>query len=141
VSVASEVSTHTAKVTWSGGKEDLRAHTIQLAEQTLECSSAAGHGGDPGKADPEEMFVAALSACHMLWFLYFARRERLRVAAYEDQPEGTMDGTRFTGVVLRPEVRFGSQPAEELLDDLHHRAHQACFIANSVNCPVEVEPR
>lgn len=97
-------------------------------------------GGDSEKADPEELFVAALSACHMLWFLDFARRERLRVISYEDHPEGTMDDVRFLEVALRPRVTFETVVSIEILDRLHHRAHEACFIANSVTCEVRVDP-
>jgi organic hydroperoxide reductase OsmC/OhrA len=85
--------------------------------------------------------VASLSSCHMLWFISLARAERQRVTAYEDEAEGTMDATRFTSVVLRPRVSFDQDPGAERLIDLHHRAHQRCFIANSVSCPVTVEPR
>jgi organic hydroperoxide reductase OsmC/OhrA len=77
----------------------------------------------------------------MLWFLDFARRERLRVRAYEDAAEGEMDGIRFVGVTLRPRASWeGAEPAPEVVERLHHRAHEACFIANSVSCPVVVEP-
>ena len=85
------------------------------------------------------MFVAALSSCHMLWFVSLARAERIRVTSYEDEPEGTMDGTRFTHVVLRPRVEFEGEVDDAILDRLHHEAHERCFIANSVSCPVEVE--
>jgi organic hydroperoxide reductase OsmC/OhrA len=137
----SEMTKHHAKVMWRGEKDDLRAHEIELADQTLAGSCSAHWGGDPGKADPEELFVASLSACHMLWFLDFARRERLRVVAYEDEPEGLLDGQRFTEVVLRPRVVFENDVSPDTLEQLHHRAHEACFIANSVNCTVKVEPR
>jgi organic hydroperoxide reductase OsmC/OhrA len=140
--MAEEATLHRARVSWDAGKEDLRAHTIELAEQPLAASSAPEFGGDPAKADPEELFVASLSSCHMLWFLALARRaERLRVTAYEDEAEGTTDATRFTRVVLRPRVSFEDDPGIERVTDLHHRAHERCFIANSVSCPVEVEPR
>jgi organic hydroperoxide reductase OsmC/OhrA len=89
-------------------------------------------------ADPEELFVA-LSACHMLWFLDFARRERLRVLSYEDHPEGMMDGVRFLEVALRPRVTFATGVSREILDRLHHRVHEACFIANSVTCEVRID--
>jgi organic hydroperoxide reductase OsmC/OhrA len=138
---AASITTHHARVVWTGGKEDLRAHTIELAEQSLDASAAAELGGNGAKADPEELFVASLSACHMLWFLDYSRRKRLRVTAYEDEPEGTMDGTRFTRVVLRPRVSFEEEPGDDVIDRIHHRAHELCFIANTVNCPVEVEPR
>jgi len=134
-------TTHHARIVWSADKRDLRAHTVQLAEQTLLASSAPALSGDPARADPEEMLVASLSGCHMLWFLELARRERLRVTSYEDEGEGTLDGVRFTRVVLRPRIAFESDPDPELLERLHHRAHELCFIANSVNFPVEVDPR
>ncbi len=98
-------------------------------------------GADPARTDPEQMFVASLSSCHMLWFLALTRENRIRVLSYEDEAEGTLDGTRFTHVVLRPWVTFDGEPDEEHLASLHDRAHERCFIANSVSCPVEVEPR
>jgi organic hydroperoxide reductase OsmC/OhrA len=135
----SERTRHHAHVTWHGGKRDLRAHEIQLAGQRIDGSCTEDLGGDPEKADPEELFVASLSACHMLWFLDFARRERLRVLSYEDNPEGLMDGERFLDVTLRPRVRFASEVPAGALHQLHHRAHQACFIANSVSCEVRID--
>jgi organic hydroperoxide reductase OsmC/OhrA len=80
-----------------------------------------------------------VSACHMLWFLDFARRERLRVLSYEDDPVGTMDGKRFLDVILRPRVKFTTDVPQEVVRGLHDRAHVACFIANSVTCEVQVE--
>lgn len=138
--MSDRMSTHHAKVIWRGDKQDLRAHEVHLADQTIEGSSAPTWGGDPGKVDPEEMFVASLSSCHMLWFLDFGRRERLRVLSYEDQAEGEMDGQRFVRVVLRPSVRFDDDVPAETIRLLHDRAHHACFIANSVNCAVIVQP-
>jgi organic hydroperoxide reductase OsmC/OhrA len=135
----SETTKHHATVIWDCDKSDLRAHTIQLGGQTLAGSSMSALGGASGKADPEELFVAALSACHMLWFLDFARRERLRVLSYEDRPEGTMDGVRFLEVMLCPRVTFATSVSWETLHELHHRAHEACFIANSVTCQVTVD--
>jgi len=138
--MSERTSIHRARVAWDMDREDPRAHTVELAGQTLAASSAAEFGGNPDKADPEEMFVASLSSCHMLWFLSLARAEGLRVAAYEDSPEGTMDGSQFTGVVLRPRIAFDGAPEDGQLRSLHHRAHQRCFIANSVSCLVTVEP-
>lgn len=134
-----ETTTHHAIVTWKGDKQDLRAHEIRLADQALAGSCASEWGGDPERADPEELFVASLSACHMLWFLDFARRERLRVISYEDRPEGTMDAHRFVAITLRPRAVFDTDTTTEVIERLHERAHEACFIANSVTCPVRVE--
>lgn len=136
-----EVSVHRAQVVWSGGEpDDVRAHEIRLADQAVDASCAAALGGDPSKADPEELFVASLSSCHMLWFLALARAERIPVTSYEDEAEGTMDGSRFTRVALRPQVVFASEIDTETVESLHRRAHERCFVANSVSCPIEVEP-
>jgi organic hydroperoxide reductase OsmC/OhrA len=130
-----------ARVAWDGDRDDLRAHTVALADQRLAASTAPERGGNPAKADPEQLLVAAASACHMLWFLDLTRRERIRVLSYEDEAEGVMDGRRFVRVMLRPAIEFEGEPEPELLARLHERAHQRCYISNSLNCPVEVEPR
>ena len=133
------VTTHQARLVWEGG-EDPRAHRIEMGDQVLAASSAPEFRGDASKSDPEELLVAALSSCHMLWFLALARGAKLRVASYEDSAEATLDGERFSGAVLRPRVGWeGEAPDAEALADLHHHAHQACFISNSVDFPVEVE--
>jgi organic hydroperoxide reductase OsmC/OhrA len=135
------LETYRARVTWDGDRRDLRAHTIELAEQRVDGSSAPERGGDPAKADPEQLLVAAASSCHMLWFLDFARRERLRITSYEDDARGVMDERRFVRIVLSPAIEFERDPDRELVSSLHDRAHEACYVASSLNCPVEVEPR
>ena len=90
--LSAHTSVHHARVVWAPSRDDRRAHTIDLANQRLAASGATVLGGDPDKADPEEMFVASLSSCHMLWFLSLARAERLQVTAYEDEPR-----ERWTG--------------------------------------------
>ncbi len=103
------------------------------------------HHAVAAAVDPEEAFVAALSSCHMLWFLELARRDGLVVAAYEDAAFGEMSRTargRFavTKVTLRPTIAFrGEVPDDARLADLHERAHGACFIANSVTSEIVVE--
>jgi organic hydroperoxide reductase OsmC/OhrA len=133
--------TYRARVAWDGDRDDLRAHTITLAQQRLAGSSAPERGGDAAKADPEQLLVAAASACHMLWFLDFARRKRLRIHSYDDEAEGVMDSRGFVRIVLRPSIEFRDDPEPALLTELHQHAHEACYIANSLKCPVEVEAR
>jgi organic hydroperoxide reductase OsmC/OhrA len=87
------------------------------------------------------MFVAALSSCHMLWFLALARQRRLRVGSYADDAVGELDGERITRVELRPEVGFERDPGAAVRAELHQEAHRRCFLANSVRCPVEVAER
>ncbi len=100
---------------------------------------------NPANVDPEEAFVAALSSCHMLWFLDLAARAGYVVEQYTDRAEARMgrrdDGAEWIAkVVLAPDVRFaGTQkPDDEAVRALHHRAHEACFIANSVRTEVSV---
>ena len=95
--------------------------------------------------DPEEAYVAALSSCHMLFFLHFASDSGLVVDRYVDAASGemaTVDGkTMITKVALKPSVTYlGNAPDADLEADLHHRAHEACFLANSVKTEITVTP-
>jgi organic hydroperoxide reductase OsmC/OhrA len=102
--------------------------------------------GNPAGVDPEEAFVASLSSCHMLFFVDFARRAGFVLDSYVDDAEGVMekraDGAMWMSrVTLRPQLQWsGDGPDSAALADLHHRAHEACFIANSVKTDVQVEP-
>lgn len=97
--------------------------------------------------DPEEAFIASLSSCHMLFFLSLARAKSLVVKAYTDTAEGCMttneEGrTAITEVILKPTVVFdGSEPSQEMIDAIHHEAHDLCFIANSVRSEIKIEPQ
>jgi len=105
-----------------------------------------GAVGAPG-VDPEQAFVAALSSCHMLWFLHLACNRKLKVTRYRDEAVGVLakgaDGKEsVTRVTLRPAVSFeGTPPGPEQFAELHEKAHQRCFIANSVKSEVVIEPR
>ena len=100
---------------------------------------------DASGVDPEEAFVASLSSCHMLFFVDVARRAGLIVDQYVDMAQGILekraDGRlAMTRVTLRPRVTWSGNPQDGgLIADLHHRAHEACFIANSVTTEVRVE--
>lgn len=98
--------------------------------------------------DPEEAFIASLSSCHMLWFLSIAAKEKYVVDSYDDQAEGLMEKNAqgkfaMTKVTLHPRVVFvgANLPDKEQLAALHHRAHEECFLANSVLTHVVCEPR
>jgi organic hydroperoxide reductase OsmC/OhrA len=102
---------------------------------------------DPAALDPEEAFVAALSSCHMLWFLSIAARHRFCVDSYADEAVGVMDRNSLgklamTRVTLRPRVAFAGDrlPTRSELETMHHEAHAECFIANSVKTEVLCEP-
>src|SRR5687768_2302911 len=97
--------------------------------------------------DPEEAFVAALSSCHMLWFLSLAAKRGFVVDNYRDEAFGVMgkndEGKQaITLVTLRPRVTFSGErpPTTDELDELHHQAHEECFIANSVKAAVRCKP-
>jgi organic hydroperoxide reductase OsmC/OhrA len=152
------MATHTATVLWSVSPgEDYakgqysRAHEWRFDGGAVVRASASPHivpapWSDAAGVDPEEAFVASLSSCHMLFFLDFARRAGGVVASDEDEAEGVMekgsDGrVRITKVTLRPRIVFDDEPDAATLDDLHHKAHEACFITNSVTSEVVVEPR
>jgi organic hydroperoxide reductase OsmC/OhrA len=100
---------------------------------------------DPAAVDPEEAVVAALASCHMLFFLDLASRAGLVVASYTDCATAEM-GTNAAGkqalikATLRPEATFVGEADPAKVAEAHHRAHELCYIANSVNFPVEVEP-
>jgi organic hydroperoxide reductase OsmC/OhrA len=100
-----------------------------------------------GALDPEAAFTAALSACHMLWFLDLARQAGFVVAAYRDEAVGTLGRIgpgrqAMTKVVLSPRIAWGGAraPSAQEIEGLHHRAHELCFIANSVTTEVIVTP-
>jgi len=101
--------------------------------------------GDSDRYNPEEMLLAALSSCHMLSYLHVCAVNKIVVLAYEDRAEGTMqerpDGSGiFTRVQLNPKVTISPESDAARARELHHKAHELCFIANSVNFPVEAAP-
>jgi len=150
---------HTATVRWFASPgEDFargqysRAHSWSFDGGAVVPASASPHivpspWSDAAAVDPEEAFVASVSSCHMLFFLDFARHAGVIVIAYEDEVEGVMhrgeDGVvRITNVTLRPHISFGGEaPDAAAIDALHRKAHEACFIANSISAEVVVEPR
>lgn len=102
---------------------------------------------DPAAVDPEELFVASLSSCHLLWFLGIAAGRGFRVDHYQDDAEGTLAKDAagrlvMTVVTLRPAIEWGGEvrPTPKEVDAMHHEAHRLCFIANSVTTDVRCEP-
>lgn len=108
-------------------------------------SSDPAFRGDATKWNPEELLVASLSACHKLWYLHLCATAGVCVLGYHDVATGRMEehpeiGGRFTNVILRPKVLVRATDDVNLASELHHEAHRKCFIANSVNFSVEVNP-
>lgn len=109
-------------------------------------SSDPAFRGDATRYNPEELLVMSLSSCHMLWYLHLCAEAKVVVVGYDDQAVGTMvetadTGGHFTEVVLKPTVTLEPGSDVALAQSLHQRAHQLCFVANSVNFPVRCEPR
>ena len=108
-------------------------------------SSDPGFRGDPARHNPEELLVAALSQCHMLWYLHLCAEAGVVVEAYVDSPRGLMEersdgGGVFTEVVLYPDVTIDERSDPELAASLHAEANRKCFIAGSVAFPVRHQP-
>jgi organic hydroperoxide reductase OsmC/OhrA len=149
---------YTAQVVWQrDGHEFLgnrysRRHLIRFDGGAEVTGSSSPHvvpvpQSDPAGVDPEEAFVASLSSCHMLWFLSLAARGGFCVERYSDNAQGVMGRNpagrmAMTEVTLHPEVLFSGakQPTREQQGELHHKAHEECFIANSVTTDVRCEP-
>jgi organic hydroperoxide reductase OsmC/OhrA len=121
-----------------------RDYRIVIAEKAPLLGSADPQlRGDPSRHNPEDLFVASLSSCHMLFYLHLCAAAGINVIDYRDNPVGTMvieknGGGRFSEVVLRPEVKI-SKGDPEKAQQLHHNAHELCFIANSVSCSLDIE--
>jgi organic hydroperoxide reductase OsmC/OhrA len=127
----------------SGYRDYSRAHVIEAdGKPALPGSSDPAFRGDPARWNPEEMLVASLATCHMLWYLHLCAVAGVAVVAYADAPVGVMEETadgsgRFLRVVLNPKVTIAAASDPDTAQDLHAAAHRHCFIANSVNFPVE----
>ena len=155
-------STYAAQTLWERGTTSVadflagryqRGHRLRFDGGADVAGSASVHNvkgpyADPAAVDPEEAFVSALSSCHMLFVLWFAQRRGWCVDRYLDDASGVLaDDERgrrsMTVVTLRPQVTFSGarRPTADELVRLHHDAHEACFIANSVRTDVRVEPR
>jgi organic hydroperoxide reductase OsmC/OhrA len=151
--MAERVHVYEASVVWTGNRGQGtssytsfdRDHTVRgTGKPELPMSADPAFRGDPAKYNPEELLVASLSSCHMLWYLALCAKAKIIVKAYEDRPsgrlvEGKPGGGHFESVVLRPVVTIESGDIETARR-LHHEAHRECFISNSVNFPVSCEP-
>ena len=146
------MSDHRAQLRWRRETPDFdyktynRDHAVTFKNgEAVTMSAAPAYKGSPNAIDPEEMLVASLSSCHMLTFLAMAAMKKLVVDSYADDAVGVMEKNAdgklaITRVTLRPKIAFsGEAPDAATLDELHHKAHEACFIASSVKCEVLVE--
>ena len=151
------MSEYTATIKWQSGDGDFlaedysRGHVWIFDGGLTVPASASPHivplpNSVAENVDPEEAFVASVSSCHMLFFLSLAARRGIDIASYTDEASGTLakghDGKlAMTSVTLRPRAKYGSdsEPDRATIEKLHHRAHELCFIANSVKTEVVTE--
>ena len=145
--------TYEVKTVWHGGadgstktyKSFSRDHVVEAeGKPPLAMSSDPNFRGDPARHNPEDLLVASLSACHMLWYLHLCAVNGVEVLNYVDEAAGTMEETggsngHFTEVVLRPVVTIAPESDQDKAMAQHEPANKQCFIANSVNFPVRHE--
>ena len=151
--MAGRARLYEANITWTGNRgQGTSAYAATVAtmwcarreNQISRCPQTRRFCGNPARHNPEDLLVAAISSCHMLWYLHLCANAGIIVWAYEDRPSGRLiesqeSGGRFKSVLLRPKVTIESGDVQEALR-LHQDAHEKCFIANSVNFPVLLEP-
>lgn len=141
---------YNTNLVWTGNTGDgtktykgySRAHEISIeGKPPIGGSSDPYFNGDASRYNPEELLVAALSACHMLYYLHLCADAKIVVVDYRDSAAGVMvetanGGGHFTKVTLKPRVLITKESNADLANELHHKAHELCFIAGSVNFPV-----
>lgn len=139
-----------ATIHWTGNKGEGtshyraydRSHTISINDKPdLLGSSDPAYRGDNTRHNPEDLFLSSLSACHMLWYLHLCAEAGVVVTGYRDQAISVMTetadgGGHFTMVRLNPEVTVTDSSMVAKAEELHNKANQLCFLANSVNFPV-----
>ena len=141
---------YSARLIWDGNQGNGTADYAKYGRQyrvllegkpVITGSADAAFRGEADKHNPEDLFLAAISACHMLSYLALCARKRLVVVAYEDSAHGTMTttadgGGKFDEVTLHPTVTIAAGADPELALKLHETAHKVCFIANSCSVPI-----
>ncbi|MFT3740821.1 MAG: OsmC family protein [Breznakibacter sp.] len=143
-----------ATIKWTGNKGTgtlnyrnyERSHTIEIkGKPTIFGSSDPAFHGDGQRHNPEDLLLSSLSACHMLWYLHLCSEAGVVVTGYTDNATGTMKETsngsgQFSEITLNPTVTVADATMIERANELHKKANEFCFIANSVNFPVHHKP-
>jgi organic hydroperoxide reductase OsmC/OhrA len=146
---------YTTEITWTGNKgtgtsgyaEYERSHLIQSANKvTIEASSDAPFRGNTALHNPEDLFLSSIASCHMLWYLHLCADNGIIVKSYVDNPYGVMQtfangGGNFSEIILNPKIIVAEASMVEIAMELHESAHKMCFLANSVNFEIFVEPQ
>jgi len=143
-----------ATIKWTGNKGEgtanyrsyEREHTISINNKLdILGSSDPAFRGDPSKHNPEDLLVSSLSSCHMLWYLHLCTESEVIVTEYIDNATGIMietpnGGGHFIEVTLNPLVVVAEESMIDKANELHKKANELCFIANSVNFPINHKP-
>lgn len=131
----------------SGYRNYSRDHLLWAAEKetAILASSDPAFLGDAERYNPEELFISSIASCHMLWYLHLCAKENIIVTFYTDRPTGILieneDGSgQFEEVTLYPAVLVKSADMINKATDLHEKANEMCFIAQSCNCPIQHKP-
>ncbi len=130
----------------SGYKNYERSHQIIASgKEIISCSADPSFNGDKTKYNPEELLLASISSCHMLWYLHFCADAGIVVIDYKDEPKGMMlesenGAGKFEEVILYPTVTVLSEDMQETALSLHKKANEYCFIANSLNFKISHQP-
>lgn len=145
---------YTARIEWTGDRGD-GTQTYRSYDRTwdiatpgkplIHCSNDPLLGGDPGLPNPEDLLLASLSACHMLWYLHLASAAGIVVHSYQDNPVGTGETSpngagRFLCATLKPHIVVEASTDLAEAEAIHHRVHEFCFIARSISFPVGYAP-
>ncbi|MCL6265462.1 OsmC family protein [Flagellimonas myxillae] len=140
---------------WTGslgvGTKDYRSYSRDFEvlgmgkSHNIQGSSDPSFRGDKTRYNPEDVFVSSIASCHMLWFLHLCSTHKIVVMGYHDRATGTMleakDGSgKFKEVTLHPEITVAEPVDQELLEQIHKKANEMCFIANSCNFPIHHKP-
>ncbi|SFB80505.1 Organic hydroperoxide reductase OsmC/OhrA [Zunongwangia mangrovi] len=145
-----KIHNYTINLNWTGNKgvgtktykDYEREYTIQAKDKAvIKGSSDPAFLGNPKLYNPEELLLASIASCHMLWYLHLCASNKIIVLEYQDQPSGKMienkDGSgKFTEVTLYPQIRLADKTMLEKAENLHKEANKFCFIANSCNFPI-----
>jgi organic hydroperoxide reductase OsmC/OhrA len=144
------VSRYEARCEWTGSTAEGwnrydRTHTAVAPPAEARLTLTTGEEkGDPGHLNPEQLVVMAASSCQLLWFLHLAAKARIDVVEYRDEASGEMpedaQPVRLTRITLRPNVVVAGKAKEERVRHLLERAHELCYVANSLRTDVLLEP-
>ena len=153
--MSAKIHQYTAQIRWTGnsgeGTSKYKSYQrtweiVTPGKGPIACSNDPILGGDPTKHNPEDMLIAAVSSCHMLWYLHLCSVDGVIVNSYSDEPLalGELEASgagRFKSITLRPKIEISTQSDMEKAHALHDQVHQYCFIARSINFPVEITPQ